>query len=174
VITACNGTEPDLDQDGTCDDADPDDDGDGHADDVDCGPRAPEIHPGATEQPDDGIDQDCSGLDTVTCFVDDDGDGFGTPITVRGEGSCSTAGISAQSGDCDDSASAVFPGAGEIANDGVDQDCDGLDSVVCHVDGDGDGFGDAEQITPQDPCTLRASCRVPRFRCSGGARSFSW
>ena len=28
--------------------------------------------------PDDGIDQDCNGFDTVTCFVDADQDGFGT------------------------------------------------------------------------------------------------
>ncbi|MEO0603619.1 MAG: putative metal-binding motif-containing protein, partial [Myxococcota bacterium] len=33
----------------------------------------------------------------------------------------------------------IFPGAREIAGDGVDSDCDGLEA--CYVDGDGDGWG---------------------------------
>jgi hypothetical protein len=41
--------------------------------------------------------------------------------------------------DCDDAADTVFHGAFEAPADGVDQDCDGLES--CFVDDDGDGVG---------------------------------
>ena len=41
--------------------------------------------------------------------------------------------------DCDDSDSSVFPGAPEVENDGIDQDCDGFDLVIS-IDNDGDGF----------------------------------
>ena len=53
------------------------------------------INPGAvTEIPDDGIDQDCSGTDTITCIVDADQDGFGTALgttTLARTDSCDTA-----------------------------------------------------------------------------------
>jgi MYXO-CTERM domain-containing protein len=35
--------------------------------------------------------------------------------------------------DCDDFASDVFPGAGEVSGDDRDQDCDGRDNVVTAV-----------------------------------------
>ncbi|MEM6927556.1 MAG: putative metal-binding motif-containing protein, partial [Myxococcota bacterium] len=52
---------------------------------------------------------------------DEDGDGF---VGVE---------------DCDDGDPDIFPGAQEVAGDGVDTDCDGLE--VCYVDADGDGWG---------------------------------
>jgi hypothetical protein len=45
-------------------------------------------------------------------------------------------GYSEDGGDCDDLSSAVFPGAVEVAYNGIDEDCDGADLT----DVDGDGF----------------------------------
>ena len=53
--------------------------------------------------------------------VDTDGDGFD------------------EDEDCDDGDASVYPGAPEVPNDGIDQDCDGQDSIV-PIDLDGDGF----------------------------------
>jgi hypothetical protein len=57
---------------------------------------------------------------------DGDGDGY----------DADTAGGS----DCDDGDPSINPGAVDVADDGIDQDCDGNDSVSTGTDADGDGF----------------------------------
>ena len=101
-------------------------DGDGFYQDLDCNDADGAIHPGATEIPYDGIDQDCDGAD----LVDVDGDGYANP----------PAGT-----DCNDEDASIHPGATEVPYDGIDQDCDGADLV----DVDGDGF-DAWQVGGED------------------------
>jgi len=109
----------------------------------DCDDSQNSVHPGATEIVDDGIDQDCSGADAITCFVDVDGDGFGsTTMVIAEDGSCDAAQSEAAVGtDCHDGNPSIHPGATEIVDDGVDQDCNGFDAVTCIVDADHDGFG---------------------------------
>lgn len=46
-----------------------------------------------------------------------------------------------QSGDCNDDNAAIHPGAVDIRDDGIDQDCDGYDLKTWYYDADGDGFG---------------------------------
>ncbi len=73
----------------------------------DCDDDDRSVHPGATEIPYDGIDQDCSGAD----LTDVDGDGY--------------AAKAAGGDDCDDNNARIHPGAVEINGDFVDNDCDG-------------------------------------------------
>ena len=117
----------------------------------DCDDADPTISPASAEVPDDGIDQDCDGFDTVTCFVDADGDSFGSAATLlSADGDCTDSGESLSDTDCDDSLASVFPGAAEIPDDGVDQDCNGFDTVTCFVDGDGDGWGSPSTVLSDD------------------------
>ena len=61
---------------------------------TDCNDANPNVYPGASETPDDDIDDDCNGADAATCFVDADRDGFGTVLgttVLAGDGICNPA-----------------------------------------------------------------------------------
>jgi hypothetical protein len=102
---------------------DPDRDNDGYVDSEDCDDLRNDVFPGAEEVA-DGADNDCDDIiDEGTDIFDDDGDG-----------------MTEQEGDCDDDDATIYEDANEIPYDGIDQDCDGLDTT----DQDGDGFDGVE------------------------------
>jgi hypothetical protein len=81
------------------------------------------VHPGATEIPADGIDENCDGQEL--CYVDADHDGYGTTATVTSPSlTCSVPGVATNTTDCDDANPAVHPGATEVCN-GIDDNCNG-------------------------------------------------
>ena len=102
--------------------------------DVDCDDNDASAYPGATEIPNDGIDQDCDGTD----FVDVDGDGYEASL------------------DCDDNDASIYPGATEIPSDGIDQDCNGSD----FVDMDGDGSDATVDCNDNDPSIYPGATEV--------------
>ena len=131
----------------------------------DCNDLDASINPGAVEICNDGIDNDCDGLtdaeDTnttggTTWYLDSDLDGFGLDSSTTT--ACSQPpGYAAVGGDCNDSDSNSYPGAVEICNDGIDNDCDGLTDdedtntsggTAWYLDNDNDGYGiDSNVIT---------------------------
>jgi len=114
----------------------------------DCDDTDPTIYPNAPEVPDDGIDQDCNGFDAVMCFVDGDQDGFGNDggsTVIAPDGTCDTPESESYNDvDCDDTDPSIYPGADEVLDDGIDQDCNGHDAITCYYDADGDGYGDPD------------------------------
>ncbi|MCB9741853.1 MAG: putative metal-binding motif-containing protein [Alphaproteobacteria bacterium] len=79
---------------------------------TDCDDNDATVHPFAAEIPNDGIDQDCDGLEFET-NCDLDGDGYDARA-------CNGL-------DCNDQNAEIHPGAQEFDNDGIDQDCNGYD-----------------------------------------------
>ena len=120
--------------------------------DGDCDDGNAEVNPDAAELCDE-LDNDCDGIidpgtavDAAVWYRDNDADGYG--ITRRNVLSCeSPTGYANNGTDCDDAASAVYPGASELCND-LDDNCDGVvdpatsvDAVLWFRDRDGDGYG---------------------------------
>src|SRR5688500_11177202 len=100
AVAACDGSEPgdssctDADRDGTC-----------AADDCDDGDAA--LHPDATEESGNLVDEDCDG------FANDvDGDG----VEAIAHGGT----------DCDDADASRSPNAPEVGGNTVDEDCSGV------------------------------------------------
>jgi len=115
-----------------------DKDGDGYAVEggscgaIDCNDNDPAINPGAVEVCDDGIDNNCNGQVDEGCLTCTDGDGDG--YAVEG-GACGAI-------DCNDNDSAINPGAVEVCDDGIDNNCNGQVDEGCSTctDEDGDGY----------------------------------
>jgi hypothetical protein len=122
--------------------------------DDDCDDMNDDIHPGATEQCNDEVDNDCDGHVNENCLTycfDNDGDGYGDPTLEQVSSQASPPGWVANCGDCDDKNPFVYPGAYDDPNDGVDNDCDGnVDEGICDqcssCDLDNNGVCDEEDL----------------------------
>ena len=95
------------------------------------------------------IDGDVDEGVTDTFYTDADGDGFGDSANTV-EACDAPDGTVPNGNDCDDTEAAVFPSNTEVC-DGLDNDCNGeIDENIpseWYLDADGDGYGDATQVT---------------------------
>ncbi|MEZ4319411.1 MAG: MopE-related protein [Myxococcota bacterium] len=103
-----------------------------------------------------GADENCDGLiDDLdpsidpsvqpVWYFDGDDDGFGAPGGPTLSACLEPVGYAATDDDCNDLDDASHPGALDIPGDGVDQNCDGVDTAA-DADTDGDGLLDREEI----------------------------
>jgi hypothetical protein len=67
--------------------------------------------------------------DGTIFFEDADGDGFGDPNSTA-TGCSVPTGFVSNNLDCDDTNPNIYPGATEIPDNGIDEDCDGLDATT--------------------------------------------
>ncbi len=94
----------DTDTRTSCEQIEGDADLDGVRRPADCNDTNPALRPGATDVPDNGIDENCDGADATD--LDRDRDGIARPQ------------------DCNDGDAAIRPGAREVIGNTVDENCD--------------------------------------------------
>ncbi len=102
--------------------------------------------PGSGLDPCNGVDDDGDGMvdegTALAWFADADGDGFGAGLPVI---ACTApAGHVPDAADCDDADAGLAPEKDEQCGDGIDQDCDGVDTP-CAFAGSADP-GDARGV----------------------------
>ena len=92
----------------------------------DCDDMAFGVHPGATENPGNNLDEDCDG--TELCYADADNDGFRLNTTIVSvDPDCNDSGEGTSSdppGDCNDGVFAINPNATEVCFNSTDDNCD--------------------------------------------------
>lgn len=109
---------------------------------------------GADGDDDLGEESGSSYLFVATCpdtwfSPDGDGDGFttdGDPV-----GACAAPSgyaTASEEEDCDDAEASVYPGAEEVPDDGIDQDCDGEDTVTPETDTESESEADTGPDAP--------------------------
>ncbi|PJA45723.1 hypothetical protein CO173_04705 [Candidatus Uhrbacteria bacterium CG_4_9_14_3_um_filter_41_35] len=133
---------------------------------TDCNDNVASVHPGATEIC-DGIDNNCNGqVDTdavqTSWYADADGDGYGAKTGAIS--SCTQpSGRVQDNNDCNDAVVTVHPGATEVCDDAVDNNCNGQTDA-----GDAQCGGQEPVVTGRvcDP-TVTGSCTM-QITCSAG------
>lgn len=135
-----------IDQD--CDGSDSngltDADSDGfYAEEDDCDDANAEINPGMVEQCEPaGIDDDCDGLvddedddptGSTSWYLDNDGDGYGDTASAMDACVAPEAHV-AEPGDCQDGDDTIHPGAAEVCDNGIDDNCNGSPDA-CQISG---------------------------------------
>jgi hypothetical protein len=91
----------------------------------DCNDNNKDINPGVPDVPDNGIDEDCEDGDAVDLDRDDDGYDRNEP---GGKAPF----------DCNDTKDRINPGARDVPDNGIDENCEDGDAV--DLDRDGDGY----------------------------------
>ena len=131
---------------------------------IDCNDADSSVNPGAQEACSDGVDNNCNGqtdtadMNAVGCpltCTDADGDGY----SIEG-GSCGAI-------DCDDSNPDINPGALEVCDDGIDNNCDGrgdANDAVCQSGDTGGNTGGDTGSSDQPWWRNRSDHRSDRSR----------
>ncbi len=131
----------------------------------DCADNNADRFPGNPEVVGDGVDQDCDGQEI--CYLDSDGDDFGTSATVVStDQDCLDAMEADNDLDCLDSDPNSYPGALEVVGDETDQDCDG--GEICWFDNDNDDYGSTSTTLSADTDCQDNQEAVNNLDCADG------
>jgi hypothetical protein len=153
-------------------------------DNTDCNDLNASISPGSFEVCDNGIDDDCDGIENQTTlfYADADGDGFGDENV--GLTDCfQPFGYAADTTDCNDADALININAAEICENGIDEDCDGVDLSCAGITGCTNPTAcnynaaanqdDGSCIYPVTPSVSIVSSDTDNSICNGDAVTFT-
>ncbi len=106
---------------------------------MDCDDTNASVNPAMMEIC-DGVDNNCDGsidegLPQNIYFEDADNDGYGSAaVSIQVCNASAPSGYSVNDTDCNDNDDGINPGATEIVNNGIDEDCDGQDLMSSTID----------------------------------------
>ncbi|MBK9731262.1 MAG: T9SS type A sorting domain-containing protein [Chitinophagaceae bacterium] len=148
---------------------------------TDCNDADAAINPDAIEKCNANIDDNCNGLaddsdltvtGQISYYIDNDLDSFGSGMALH---ACiQPEGTALENDDCNNNNAAIYPGAVEICNAGVDDNCDGLSDDAdpsitgqgtYYTDNDQDAYGTGEIILA---CVQPAGTAVSAGDCNDG------
>ncbi len=121
-------------------------------------------------------------------YRDADSDGYGDPANSM-EAETQPKGYVVDNTDCDDTNPYIHPGAKDICDDGIDQDCDGMYKKNCageakkpplrtfYRDADGDGYGNPREskrleMMPRGYVVDKTDCNDTDSSIHPGAKEF--
>ena len=135
----------------------------------DCDDSDASVHPAAAETTGDERDSDCNGNEV--CYADPDGDGY-RPAALATIASAdldcddaAEADAGAGDGDCDEGNASIHPGAVDIPDDGIDQDCDGADGRSEPTSDDGTDSGGDSGDAAEAPSGAGGAKTPPAGNC---------
>lgn len=126
----------------------------------DCDDTDPDINPGAPEACGDGLDNNCDGIKANVYYQDFDGDNFGNN-DVSIDNLCSEpVGYVGDNTDCNDNDASINPGAPEICDDQIDNNCNGSTDEGCSSCLPGGSPCDANSECCSEKCLGRPGSRT--------------
>lgn len=122
----------------------------------DCDDDNPDVNPGADEWL-NGVDDNCDGnidegLIPMTFYRDQDGDGYGDANVFVDGWLLAPVGYVSNSSDCDDTNPNVHPGATEVCDNAIDDNCNGFVDEGCGPINDYIGTALFLPISPVGAC----------------------
>jgi hypothetical protein len=134
----------------------------------DCADDNPEVNPGATELC-SFTDENCDGesMAPIAVYRDTDGDGYGTAVDLLVEECSPPHGYVTEIGDCAPDDPTIHPGAIELPDNGIDENCNGVtdepaEGAPAVADGPEPWEGDPTAVPTAAPAP------VPGASASGG------
>lgn len=147
---------------------------------ADCGDTNQNINPAQSEIACNSLDDDCDASTSdnnegITVYLDADGDGYGSMTSQLAFCGSIPDGYVEGNTDCNDSEAATNPGASEICDDGVDNNCDGQIDEGCIVASNGcPCLNDAIAFFGEDFNFIQAALAEPNpFSKNGAPLSYS-
>jgi len=143
----------------------------------DCDDDNNSINPGIIEIC-NGEDDDCdsktdeeNAIGCINYYADIDGDGYGDLMDSKCICAPENPYNTTKNTDCNDNNNSINPGANDIPDNNIDENCNNYDNITCHEDSDSDGYGNATETRTSDTGTCPEGYVIDSTDCDDNNNS---